>query len=67
MASRGYGCTSLQNLALKHKLKGEARRVFFKSGCVKCHDPDGKGLSEKNLGYVVTFKEILRNSKNPFP
>jgi hypothetical protein len=75
MISKGYGCVSLQNLALKHKLKGEAREVFIKNGCVKCHDPDGRGfgdknltsfglkINERNLGCVGTFKELVGEVK----
>ncbi len=49
MLKKGFGCISLQTLAKKHSLYGEARRVFIKNGCVKCHNPDGRGVGEKNL------------------
>jgi len=75
MASKGYGCISLHNLALKHNLKGEAKEIFVKSGCNTCHDAGGKGFGEKNLtrfgllvnernlGCTGTFGELIEEYK----
>lgn len=71
MLSKGYGCVSLLTLSKKHKLSGEARRIFIEVGCVECHDINGKGFGEanlnefglkvqdKDLGCVGTFKKLL--------
>ncbi|MEO0139826.1 MAG: hypothetical protein ABIL16_07920 [candidate division WOR-3 bacterium] len=75
MLKKGYGCISLQTLAKKHALLGDARKVFIENGCSKCHNPDGKGIGDKNLtkfgleierkglGCVETFKQLLGESQ----